>query len=233
MKTEVINKIEITAEAAFDYECCIGRRRQPSWNQMLRFALGDSALAFDLYDEWEKIRELDKKTLKAEVEEYINRMNQGGRLLYENYFRCEWYDEQTGLMLMLFLYRTSKMSVMQNWEVRGICKAVDWSEDAEEDGLIRNWLKSRITNLNCEYDWVEELRLRQAINEIEEVLEKIHEREYEQEKLAEHERRFNQEGAKDAQAQLATIRDERAELEVQRRILRLRLKSYTNAIRAN
>ena len=231
MKKEVLNKIEITSEALFDYECCIGKRKQPSWDAMLRFALGDSTLAFDLFDEWENTRELDKKTLKAEVEEYINRMNRGGRLLYENYFRCKWYDEQTGLMLMLFLYRTTKMSVMQFWEVRGICKEADWSEEAEEDGYIRNWINSRIADLNCEYDWVEELRIRQEKNKLEEELEKIYEREWCQQQCNEHNRRFDKEGTKDAQAQLADIRDERKRLESQLRINKLRLKGYAGASR--
>jgi len=230
MRTEVINKIEITEEAAFDYECCIGRRSQPLWWDLLAVSGDNPAKAFKIA-EWfdQPLRKLDKRKLKAETEEYINRMNGGGRLLYENYFRCKWYDEQTGLMLMLFLYRAAKMSVMQYWDLKGICPADDWTEDAEEDGLIRVWIESPITNLNCEYDWVEEMRLRQEIGKIEEELDKIYDKEWKQYKRCEHERRFNPKGTKNAQAQLADIADARKRLESELRISKLRLKGYQSA----
>jgi len=177
MRTEVINKIEISEEAAFDYECCIGGRRQPLWWDLLAVAGDDPVKAFKIA-EWfdQPLRKLDKRKLKAETEEYINRMNGGGRLLYENYFRCKWYDEQTGLMLMLFLYRTAKMSVMQYWDVRGICPAEDWTEDAEEDGKIRNWVESPVTDLPEEDDWAIRARVHKILlhteNEMYEDVEK-------------------------------------------------------------
>jgi hypothetical protein len=137
---EVINKITITAEAAFDY--------------MEALDLG----------------ELDRRSLKAEVEEYIDRMNDGGRLKVEHYFRCEYFDERSGRMLMLFLYRAGRMSVMQNWLLKGICFAEDWTEDAEEDGLIRSWLESRITDLADEPDWAVRVRAYRIITGTEKTL---------------------------------------------------------------
>lgn len=122
--TEVINKIIITAEAVFDYEETLGLGR------------------------------LDRRSVKAEVEEYMNRMNGGGRLLYDHYFRCKFYDEDNDRMLMLFLYRAEKISVMQNWRLVGICLTEDWTEDAEYEGLIRAWVETKINDLPDEDDWV-------------------------------------------------------------------------------
>jgi hypothetical protein len=123
MITEVINKLIITAEAVFDYTETLG------------------------------LGMLDKRGLKAEGEEYIDIKNRNGRLLYENYFRCKYLDEGSGRMLMLFLYRADKIGIMQNWLVRGVCFAEDWSEEAEDDGLIRLWVESSITEFK-KGDWV-------------------------------------------------------------------------------
>jgi len=113
---------------------------------------------------------LDKQRLKAEVEDYINIKNRSGRLLWENYFRCKYQDPESGWMLMLFLYRADKVSIMQNWLVRGICFAEDWTEDAEEDGLIRVWVESLITDLPDEDDWAVRARAIKIINYTEKTL---------------------------------------------------------------
>ena len=52
------------------------------------------------------------------------------------------------------------ISRMQMWELAGICRADDWSEEMEEDGLIRHWLKSSLTPKD-ETDWVWDLRVRE------------------------------------------------------------------------
>ena len=133
MQREVINKITITAEAVFDYKDCLC------------------------------LPAFDRRQLKAEVEEYIDNLNKAGRLWREHYFRCKYLDEQSGQMLMLFLYRGEKISVMQYWNLAGICLADDWCEEAEEKGWIRNWLKMKIQDLPEEADEVVALRVREVI----------------------------------------------------------------------
>jgi len=123
----VINKINITAEAVIDYRESLG--------------LGS----------------LDKFSLKAETESYIDFMNQSGRLLYDNYFRCRYQEPESGHMLMLFLYRVKKQSIMQNWDLKGICFAEDWSGDNEDEGKIRAWIETIIPPADkLSADWIAE-----------------------------------------------------------------------------
>ena len=140
MLTEVINKIIITAEAVFDYSEALG------------------------------LGALDKRGLKSEVEEYIDIKNRNGRLLRENYFRCKYLDGESDRMLMLFIYRAERMSLMQNWLVMGICFAEDWTEDAEEDGLIRAWVETKITDLPDKDDWAVRTRTERIIKNTEKTL---------------------------------------------------------------
>ncbi len=135
MTAEVINKVNITAEAVFDYEICLQRGK------------------------------LDKRSLKAEVEEYIDNMNKSGRLLYDRYFRCKYYDEDSDKMLMLFFYKAERLSIMQFWNLAGICFEEDWSEEAEDNGEIRNWLKCKITDMP-KGDWVIEQLVRAEADKI-------------------------------------------------------------------
>jgi len=148
MTAEVINKINITAEAVFDYEECLD------------------------------LGKINKRPLKAEVEEYINNMNKSGKLLYDSYFRCKYFDEDSDKMLMLFFYRAERLSIMQFWNLAGICLAKDWTEDAEDNGEIRNWLKCKITDMPEEQDWVIAYRVNIIIKETrktkyEEVLKEV------------------------------------------------------------
>lgn len=108
---------------------------------------------------------LKKTDLKHEVEDYIDLQNCDGRLLYDNYFRCKYLDEKSRQMLMLFLYRDIKMGLMQYWRLEGICFADDWTEEAEEDGKIRHWLKGKITDLE-KGDWVIEQMARAEADRI-------------------------------------------------------------------
>lgn len=149
MNTEkIINKVNITAEAVFDYEDCL------------------------------ELGKIYKPNIKAEVEEYINNFNKSGRLLWQRYFHCKYYDEDNDKMLMLFFYKGERLSVMQFWNLAGICLAEDWTQDAEDDGEIRNWLKCRITDLPEEQDWVIAYRVNKIIKETnktkyEEVLKEV------------------------------------------------------------
>jgi len=154
MTTGVINKIEITPEAVFDYEHGLSGYSGPSWEKILEEAGGIQADAFSLAEAYEQpTLKLDKRALKREVEDCIDLMNRGGRLLYEDYFRCLYYDERSDKMLMLFLYRAEKLSIMQYWRLMGISLADGWDEDAEYSGRVRTWLEGKITDLE-KGDWV-------------------------------------------------------------------------------
>jgi hypothetical protein len=135
---EVINKVRVTAEAAFDYKYCLQ-------------SYGSDPPA------------LDRQSIKQDLEQYINGQTKNGRLVYDRYFRCKWFDEQSGQMLMCFLYRGEKYGIMQEWNLSGLCQEGDWSEDAESDGSIRHWLKQKITDLTDEDDWVVACRLKQIL----------------------------------------------------------------------
>jgi hypothetical protein len=126
-----INKLNITEEAVFDYEEDL--------------CLGP----------------LDKRGLKIEIEEYIGRLCGVGRLRSAHYFRARYIDEGSGQMLILFLYKAAEFGSMQVWDLAGICLASEWSEEAEEEGLIRLWLKNKITDLK-KGDWVFEQQARAA-----------------------------------------------------------------------
>lgn len=104
---------------------------------------------------------LPKKEIKQETEEYI-----GSRLSRFDgyYFRAKYYDETTDKMLMLFVYRGDAFGRMRIWEIRGICPAEDWTEELEDDGQVRVWLKSKLDTAE-ETDWVWDLRVREAIRQ--------------------------------------------------------------------
>ncbi len=100
---------------------------------------------------------IPRADMKGECEKYIDNIN-GQNIGY--YIRAKYYDETTGEMLMLFFYKGKAISQMQMWELAGICRADDWSEEMEEDGIIRHWLKSSLTPKE-ETDWVWDLRVRE------------------------------------------------------------------------
>lgn len=100
---------------------------------------------------------IPRADMKGECEKYIDNIS-GQNIGY--YIRAKYYDETTGEMLMLFFYKGKAISQMQMWELAGICRADDWSEEMEEDGIIRHWLKSSLTPKE-ETDWVWDLRVRE------------------------------------------------------------------------
>lgn len=100
---------------------------------------------------------LPRADMKGECEKYIDNIS-GQNIGY--YIRAKYYDEAIDEMLMLFFYKGKAISRMQMWELTGICRADDWSEEMEEDGLIRHWLKSSLTPKE-ETDWVWDLRVRE------------------------------------------------------------------------
>lgn len=133
MQQNTIHKVHITPEAVFDYEECM------------------------------ELGQLDKYTLKAEIENYINYMTESGRLIYENYFRCNIYNDSSDETLILFIYRDKMFGIMQIWRLEGICKAINYSGHLEDFGTIRMWLKIKTESLVDESDWVIELRTNKII----------------------------------------------------------------------
>lgn len=96
------------------------------------------------------------RDIKQEVETYLNITAARVRGYY---FRVKYYDEAIDRMLMLFLYKGEKFGRMQVWKVAGICFAEDWTEEQEESGQIRFWLKTKICDLPPEVDWVVKYRV--------------------------------------------------------------------------
>ena len=96
------------------------------------------------------------RDIKQEVETYLNITAAWARGYY---FRVKYYDEAIDRMLMLFLYKGEKFGRMQVWKVAGICFAEDWTEEQEESGQIRFWLKTKICDLSPEVDWVVKYRV--------------------------------------------------------------------------
>jgi len=97
---------------------------------------------FDYFDMFRVF--LDKKTLKIDIEEYINNMNSAGK--YLNCFRitAKYYDERMDTTLLLFIYRGVKLHEMQLWELKGICSYNDYDEEFEDSGVIRAWLNTKL-----------------------------------------------------------------------------------------
>jgi hypothetical protein len=137
--TEVLHKLNITAEAACDISEGLG------------------------------LTGLDRRTLKADVEEYITHMSASGRLPWWGYFRADYVDDDSGRRLKLFIYKGDKLGLMQMWSLKGVCFAADWSEDAEDDGDIRRWLCSRLKPPPAEDDWVVRYRVWKILNETQNV----------------------------------------------------------------
>jgi hypothetical protein len=145
---EVIHKLNITPEAAFDLSVCL--------------ALPD----------------INKRRLKADVAEYITHMTASGRLPWWGYFRCDYVDEDSGVRLKLFVYRGIRLGLMQYWDLRGVCESGEWTEYDEDEGFIRSWLKRKIDDLPDEDDWVVGHRVNQVLKEtgktrFEKVLEEV------------------------------------------------------------
>lgn len=144
MATEIA-KVVITDEAKYDYEC------------LFAIPLYSDCKGKDM--EWwrehfEDVEYLSPKMpiaeIKAESEDYIEIHP---NVKYRYYFRAKYYDESQDKMLMLFFYKGKKIGPMQLWELKGLCLASDWTEEFEEKGLIRNWLKHDIKTED-KTDWV-------------------------------------------------------------------------------
>lgn len=96
------------------------------------------------------------RDIKKEVETYLQYIADCTRGYY---FRVKYYDEEIDRMLMLFLYKGERFGPMQVWKIAGVCFAEDWTEELEENGQIRFWLKTKITDFEDKTDWVVRYRV--------------------------------------------------------------------------
>ena len=160
----VTQEVIITKEAVFDYEHCLEIRERPTNDQLMAEAGGDYLKFWDITEKYENpTRTLDKARLRKDLKEYITHMVDSNRLLREHYFRVKWFDGNTDLMLMLFVYRDRLDASKQYWRLAGICKAEDWSQELEDDGIIRKWLKPFELD-EPKGDWVAEQQARAEVD---------------------------------------------------------------------
>lgn len=134
---EVINKLSITAEAAFDISEALGLAR------------------------------LDRRTLKADIEKYITHMSASGRLPWWGYFQADYLYEDSDKRLKLFIYKGTRIGIMQYWSLAGVCEAGNYTQDAEDDGLIRAWLNTKIEELPDGDDWAVRVRVNEILGRTE------------------------------------------------------------------
>lgn len=165
MEEYLLHKVVFSEEAIFDYENCLINKKYEIDEEDTDWRIESE---FDL-----PLVILPKQEMKKEIEEFIqtNKSKQHKHYLYMKYF-----DEQLQIMLMMFIKKGSKQSIIQNWTIIGICEANTWCEEMEIEGMIRNWTKTRITDLP-EDDWVEEARIRKEQEE-KEMLKDEKEREF-------------------------------------------------------
>ena len=147
----ILHKVVSTDEAVFDYEHGLVTGEYPPAE----------------YDtDWRKPCMWDepffyfpKREVQAELEEFIQRHS---TIKHKHYFKVRHHDEKIDEWLLLFVKRGKRVGATQNWTVVGICYEYDWCEDLEEEGIIRAWYETKITDLPAT-DWVEELRISQQI----------------------------------------------------------------------
>lgn len=135
MAMEVIHKLNITDESRFDIKECLNIK------------------GFN----WQK--------MKCEVEEYMTHQARANRIPWWGYFRCKYYDEKSDSMLMLFIYKSNKLSIMQHWDLAGVCLAETWTQELEDSGFIRSWLKVKVQDIPESEDWVIRERVTRVLEE--------------------------------------------------------------------
>lgn len=118
-----------------------------------------------------------QRELKEELEFYLYHNK---KLWYKRYIRLRYYDKQSDQDLMLFLRESQQFLSMKVWQLVGICKLEDWSQELEDRGAIKAWLDTSLTPPKDEIDWVEDLRFRQAEEERQRRLDEKEQVNYEQ-----------------------------------------------------
>ena len=114
--------------------------------------------AFDIFDSLGLVG-FDTRLLKTELEEYITRKNAAGRLPWWGYFRCDWYDEGNDRWVKLFIRKGMTVGIMQYWNLAGVCFLEDWTDELEDEGIIRAWLDTRVEDIPNEEDAAVRLRV--------------------------------------------------------------------------
>ena len=137
---EVVHKINITVEAKFDIAERVG------------------------------LETFDWRSFKSETEKYITYQAEAGRIPWWGYFRADYIDEDSGKQLKLFIYRAKAFGLMQTWDLRGVCVADDWTQEAEDDGRVRAWLKTQIKDIPVENDWVIRTRVSKILKNTDKTL---------------------------------------------------------------
>lgn len=137
---EAVHKINITDEAKFDVGECVGLE------------------AFD----W--------RTFKSETEEYIAHLSRANLIPWWGCFQAEYVDEDSGKRLKLFFYKGQTFGLMQTWDLKGVCEADGWTQDAEDDGQIRAWINTKLKDIPDEDDWVIRARVCEVIQNTQKTL---------------------------------------------------------------
>ena len=165
MGETIMHKVDFTHEAAFDYEQAIvncdfsdifDQRTDNDWQTR------------DVHDA--PFESFNAREIKRDLEEYITHHSKAATF---NYWRARHWCGKYERWLLLFIKRGELKNGEQRWIVLGICNERDWDEDAEHDGRIRNWYRTKIADLNENEDWVEALHERRAIEDLEEELDEI------------------------------------------------------------
>lgn len=110
------------------------------------------------YEECLELGKLPKRDIAQEVEEYISTDKRG--ICNRQYFKIRYLDQDSGDMLMLFVYKRQRLATIQYWTVAGICHEECWSEEMEHDGAIRFWITTLIDDIPDKADWVEQSIIR-------------------------------------------------------------------------
>ena len=102
---------------------------------------------------------IPKRDIAIQVEDYLCLRQADDKLRDVRYFKLKYYDDETDEMLMLFIRKDRALASMQMWLLVGLCKEEDWTEDLENEGIIRGWLESKVEYIPKVEDWVELLRV--------------------------------------------------------------------------
>jgi len=167
----LIHKVLITEEATFDYENCLVFVSYPEYN-FVHAEDYDPKHADEIREHnianWQAEEQYEiplvripKMEIKRELEEFIQNHS---TIKNRHYFYTQHYDEQLGWMV-LFVKKATRISIMQNWEVVGICRSMDWDEDSEEEGRHRAWYSTKLSLSGDYYDWVQAKRTKEELDE--------------------------------------------------------------------
>lgn len=99
--------------------------------------------------------------LEAECTTYLKNLEEAGRL-NGYYLKADYTDPETDVRVKCFIYKGDIYKNEQLWYLRGVCLSEDWSEELEDCGQIRFWLKTSI-NPPDTIDWVWDLRIKEEL----------------------------------------------------------------------